>query len=125
MNWEAGGLESTRPLLKTTAAARILKLSLSRVRQLGDAGALTTVRSADGARLFDAQDVERMRIARSRPTSRTCRFCGTDVHGQATYCRREFCQRARNRLKQQRFTQRFKARHGMTYRSARRRKRSA
>lgn len=112
-------------LLKTTAVARILNLSLSRVRQLGDAGALTMVRGADGGRLFDAADVERMRIARSRPRTRMCRFCGSEVHGQATYCRREFCQRTRNRLRQQRFTQRFKAHHGMTYRSARQRERSA
>jgi excisionase family DNA binding protein len=56
-------------LLTTVDAARKLKLSTERVRQLADAGLLRSTRTLRGQRLYASEDVERLareRAARAR-----------------------------------------------------------
>lgn len=57
-------MDETRTLLTTLEAARILKLSNTRVLQLERVGRLTAQRTSTGQRIFDRADV--LRLARER-----------------------------------------------------------
>jgi excisionase family DNA binding protein len=53
------------PLLETSEAARLLKLSAPRVRQLADSGVLAVaLKTSSGQRLFDRAEIERFRLKR-------------------------------------------------------------
>jgi DNA-binding transcriptional MerR regulator len=56
--------ETDRAIITTGDAAKILQLSVDRVRQLERSGILTARRTATGIRLFDRDTV--LRLARER-----------------------------------------------------------
>jgi DNA-binding transcriptional MerR regulator len=63
-------------LVTTSRVARTLGLSVARVRQLSDLGRIPCIRTADGWRLYDSADVER--IAAERATRRSGGADGDD-----------------------------------------------
>jgi DNA-binding transcriptional MerR regulator len=56
--------------IMTAEAARIVKISEDRIRQLSDAGILVTERTASGVRLFDRSEVERFAAERAAKNER-------------------------------------------------------
>lgn len=65
----AMGIQETKTLL-CSDAARILNLSVMRIRQLADGGSLPCERTRSGVRLFRFQDVERLRVEREAGAGR-------------------------------------------------------
>jgi DNA-binding transcriptional MerR regulator len=57
-----------KELIGVSQAARILRLSESRVRQLAAQGTLSAQRMNSGLRIFDAVDVARVAAERARAT---------------------------------------------------------
>lgn len=52
--------------LETKDAAKLLKISTERVRQLENDGTIRAERTASGTRLFDKDEVERVKAERAK-----------------------------------------------------------